>query len=109
MDTDPARLAAVSDRRAALTALTRKYGETVDEVLAWAEQRPRGCSSSTTPTSGSRSCAPSRTRCAEPGAPAGRLSAARTEAAERLGRRVTAELTLLAMPHARLEVAVRRA
>ena len=35
--TDPARLAAVSERRAALTALTRKYGETVDEVLAWAE------------------------------------------------------------------------
>ena len=28
METDPARLAAVSERRAALTALTRKYGET---------------------------------------------------------------------------------
>ena len=38
IDTDPARLAAVSERRAALTALTRKYGDTVDEVLAWAEQ-----------------------------------------------------------------------
>ena len=37
VDADPARLAAVSERRAALTALTRKYGETVDEVLAWAE------------------------------------------------------------------------
>ncbi len=36
VDTDPARLAAVSERRAALTALTRKYGETVDEVLDWA-------------------------------------------------------------------------
>ena len=36
-DADPARLAAVEDRRAALKALTRKYGErTVDEVLAWA-------------------------------------------------------------------------
>ena len=30
----------VSERRAALTALTRKYGDTVDEVLAWAS-RPR--------------------------------------------------------------------
>ena len=29
LETDPARLAAVSERRAALTALTRKYGETV--------------------------------------------------------------------------------
>ena len=38
IDTDPARLAAVSERRAALTALTRKYGESIDEVLAWAEQ-----------------------------------------------------------------------
>ena len=37
LETDPARLAAVSERRAALTALTRKYGETADEVLAWAE------------------------------------------------------------------------
>ena len=41
LETDPARLAAVSERRAALTALTRKYGETVDEVLAWAEQASR--------------------------------------------------------------------
>ena len=30
----------VSDRRAALTALTRKYGETIDDVLAWS-RRPR--------------------------------------------------------------------
>ena len=35
LDTDPARLAAVSERRAALGALTRKYGDTIDEVLAW--------------------------------------------------------------------------
>ncbi len=38
LETDPARLAVVSERRAALTALTRKYGETIDEVVAWAEQ-----------------------------------------------------------------------
>ena len=44
LDTDPARLAAVSERRAALTALTRKYGETAAEVLAWARDvgRPPG-------------------------------------------------------------------
>ena len=41
LDTDPARLAAVSERRAALTALTRKYGDTIDEVLAWSEQSSR--------------------------------------------------------------------
>ena len=37
LDTDPARLAAVSERRAALAALTRKYGDTIDDVLAWSE------------------------------------------------------------------------
>ena len=35
VETDPARLAAVSERRAALSTLTRKYGETVEEVLEW--------------------------------------------------------------------------
>ena len=70
LETDPARLAAVSERRAALTALTRKYGETIDEVLAWAEQSAAAAhSSSTTPTSGSRSSAPSAPACASSSAP----------------------------------------
>ena len=34
----PARMAAVSGRRAALGALTRKYGEDIDEVLAWSQR-----------------------------------------------------------------------
>ncbi|MGY1743806.1 MULTISPECIES: DNA repair protein RecN [unclassified Blastococcus] len=41
LDADPARLAEVLDRRAALTALVRKYadpGEGVAGVLAWAEE-----------------------------------------------------------------------
>ncbi|WP_183096401.1 AAA family ATPase, partial [Nocardioides stalactiti] len=38
IETDPARLAGVSERRAALLALTRKYGDSVADVLAWAEQ-----------------------------------------------------------------------
>ena len=37
LDADPARLAFVQERRAVLGALTRKYGDTVDEVLAWSE------------------------------------------------------------------------
>ena len=37
VDADPARLAAIEDRRAALSALTRKYGASVAEVLGWAE------------------------------------------------------------------------
>jgi len=38
LDADPLRLSAVEERRAALTALTRKYGQDVNAVLAWAEQ-----------------------------------------------------------------------
>src|SRR5690606_9255039 len=38
VETDAARLAGVSERRAALTALTRKYGDSLAEVLAWSEQ-----------------------------------------------------------------------
>ena len=37
LESDPARMATVSQRRASLTALTRKYGDTIAEVLAWAE------------------------------------------------------------------------
>ena len=41
VDTDPARLAVVSERRALLTGLVRKYGAeqgTVDEVLEWTKR-----------------------------------------------------------------------
>ena len=38
IDADPRRLAAVQDRRADLSRLTRKYGPDADEVLAWAAQ-----------------------------------------------------------------------
>ena len=38
LDADPLRLAAVEERRAALTALTRKYGEDIAAVLAWAQE-----------------------------------------------------------------------
>jgi len=37
VDVDPGRLAVVQQRRADLSALTRKYGDTVDDVLVWAE------------------------------------------------------------------------
>jgi len=37
VDVDPGRLAVVQQRRSDLSALTRKYGDTVDDVLAWAK------------------------------------------------------------------------
>lgn len=37
VDADPARQAWVEERRSQLTALKRRYGTSIDEVLAWAE------------------------------------------------------------------------
>ncbi|RJS47299.1 DNA repair protein RecN [Nocardioides cavernaquae] len=107
LETDPARLAHVSERRAALTHLTRKYGETIDEVLVWAQQASQrllaldGTDDRIAELRQER--ATLRTELA---VAAGELSAARTEAAGRLATEVTAELGLLAMPHARVTLAV---
>lgn len=38
VDLDPGRLEFVQERRASLTDLTRSYGETIDDVIAWSAQ-----------------------------------------------------------------------
>ncbi|WP_205472159.1 DNA repair protein RecN [Nocardioides sp. SYSU D00038] len=109
VETDPARLAAVSERRAALTALTRKYGDTIDEVLAWAESSARrlldldGTDERIEELRGERE----RLR-GELADAAASLSSLRTEAAGRLSEAITAELGQLAMPHAVVAVEVRQ-
>ena len=109
IDTDPARLAVVSERRAALTALTRKYGETVEEVLAWAEMSSRRLLELDGTDDRIEELQSDRARLREELAGLGaRLSEARATAAQELGRAVTAELGLLSMPHARLAVEVRQ-
>ncbi len=107
IDTDPHRLAAVSERRAALTALTRKYGESIDEVLAWAEQSAaRLLDLDSTDERIERLRAEQQRLRAELATAAAALTEARTEAASRLSAEVTGELALLAMPDARVEVTV---
>ena len=107
IETDPARLAAVSERRAALTALTRKYGESIDEVLAWAEQSASRLLELDSTDERIEQLGAERDRLRDRLAQqAAELTAARTEAAARLSEEVTAELALLAMPDARLEVSV---
>ncbi len=107
VETDPARLAAVSERRAALTALTRKYGETIDEVLAWQERSAMRLLELDGTDERIEALQAERDRLrAELGTVAATLSAARAEAAGRLADSVTVELTDLAMPHARIEVVV---
>lgn len=108
LDTDPARLAAVSERRAALTSLTRKYGESIDEVLGWAEAGSRRLLDldSTDEQIETLKAEQTSLRTQLDGA-AGKLTAARQKAATRLGSVVTDELALLAMPHAKVTVEVR--
>ena len=107
LDTDPVRLAAVSERRATLTALTRKYGETIDEVLAWAEQGALRLldldgTDERIEELRARVCVLRSTLADQ----ATTLTGLRTKAAARLGKVVSKELTALAMPHAAVTVAV---
>lgn len=109
LDADPLRLAAVEERRAALTALTRKYGENIAAVLAWAEEG----STRLTELDGDDDrigelTAERDALRIELGGLAQALSDARTEAAERFAAAVTAELASLAMPHARVSFALRQ-
>jgi DNA repair protein RecN (Recombination protein N) len=109
IDTDPARLAAVQERRAVLSALTRKYGENADAVLAWADRASRRLfelDNDDERLDGLRQQGAELR--AELGELASRLSAARAAAAERFGLAVGAELTALAMPQSRVVVTVSR-
>ncbi|WP_405732871.1 DNA repair protein RecN [Streptomyces sp. NBC_01537] len=109
LDADPRRLAAVEERRAVLAHLTRKYGTDIDAVLAWAEESAarlgelEGDDERIGELTGERDALR-----AELGDLAQALTDARTEAAERFGAAVTAELAELAMPHARVGVAIRQ-
>ncbi len=107
LDVDPARLAWVQQRRAELAALTRRYGATVDEVLAWsreasvradeivtADERLAGLDAE---IAGLR---------AEVARAAELLSEARRAAAGRFAAAVTGELAHLSMGSARVDVAV---
>lgn len=109
LETDPARLAVVSERRAALTGLTRKYGADVEEVLAWATEaadRLAGLDGSDDRVEELR--ARRDTLRAELAVAAGRMSQARAGAARALEGAISAELTSLAMPQAWVEIRLGR-
>jgi DNA repair protein RecN (Recombination protein N) len=109
LESDPARLAVVSERRAVLIGLQRKYGESIDEVLAWA-QSSTGRLLELDQTDDRIDALRSRAEeLREELTTAGdALSEVRDAAAAELSRIVSDELAALAMPHARLEVAVTR-
>lgn len=109
LEADPARLAAVSERRAALSALTRKYGATIDDVLAWQEESSRRLLElDGTDERIAELDRREQELTAHLTVVASHLSVARRRAAEGLAEMVTGELGQLAMPHARLVVAVRQ-
>lgn len=107
LDADPLRLAAVEERRAALTHLTRKYGEDLTAVLAWSEQSAArlaeldGDDDKITELAAEHDALR-----AELGELAQQLTDARAASAERFAAAVTTELGELAMPHARVSVAL---
>ncbi|MFE3584943.1 DNA repair protein RecN [Streptomyces vinaceus] len=109
LDADPLRLAAVEERRAALTQLTRKYGESIDSVLEWAERGSArlleldGDEERITELTAERDGLR-----AELSLLAQALTDARVEAATRFGSAVTAEMASLAMPHARVTIDIRQ-
>lgn len=103
LDSDPLRLAAVEERRASLTGLTRKYGQDIDGVLAWAQEN----TARLTELEGDDDrigelTVEHTTLLGELSGLAQALTDARTEAAARFAEAVTAELASLAMPHARV-------
>ncbi|URM91883.1 DNA repair protein RecN [Streptomyces sp. MRC013] len=109
LDADPRRLAAVEERRAALTGLTRKYGEDVAAVLAWAEEGAARLTELDGDDDRIAELTAERDALrAELSRLAQALSDARTEAAARFAGAVTAELASLAMPHARVSFDIRQ-
>ncbi|HZC41620.1 MAG TPA: AAA family ATPase, partial [Streptosporangiaceae bacterium] len=137
VEADPARLAAVQERRAELTRLIRAYGMagtaaagtagqgtedagTTDPgtagpggepdlagVLGWAERAARRLAELDGTDDQIGALAEEEARLAgEVRDLAGTLTGLRQQAADRFAADVTAELTALAMPHARLTVAV---
>ena len=110
IDTDPARLAVVSERRALLTNLVRKYGAeqgTVDEVIDWTKRSAERLAELDGSDERVEHLTAELTELDAKLADLGqKMRDARIEAAERLGVAASEELTGLAMPHAKLSVEV---
>jgi DNA repair protein RecN (Recombination protein N) len=118
VEADPARLAAVQERRATLGRLIRSYGSAGTEsqpgaagglggVLSWAKLAAARLGELDSDDDHIAALATEEAGLAEAVSElAARLTEARNQAAGRFAADVTAELTALAMPHARLVVAI---
>jgi DNA repair protein RecN (Recombination protein N) len=103
LEVQPGRLEWIAERRSHLSALTRKYGNTCDEVLAWAEESARRLVGLEL-TDDRIDELQQRVEVldTELAQLAGEISTSRRGAATTFASRVLVELEALAMPHAQL-------
>jgi DNA repair protein RecN (Recombination protein N) len=107
LEADPGRLDEIESRLAALEKLKRKYGATVEEVLAFLEDVRRQLSAveySSERREKLRKETQELAACYE--SAAAQLSAARKSAAQQLSKRVEHELASLAMEKTRVQILV---
>jgi len=110
LESDPGRLEEVEARLDALDKLKRKYGGTLDEVLAFREQVARQVDEVEHATEHQEALEKEQKRLAgEYAKLAAELSAKRRDAAERLGKEVETELKSLAMAATQFRVSIKLA
>lgn len=107
IEPDEDRLGVVRARRQKIIELRRKYGDTVEEVMAYAEEaRERLEELTSHDATRVRLSAELATARAQVASCAAAVGAERRKGAAALGGRIEAELRALAMPNARVEVSV---
>jgi DNA repair protein RecN (Recombination protein N) len=104
---DPERLAAIRARRDALRSLRRKYGDTLADVLAFAAETARRLDELDSHETRVAELEAERAAVADEAArAAAAVAATRRKHAKRLGKAIEEHLRELALPRARVEVAV---
>jgi DNA repair protein RecN (Recombination protein N) len=107
IDADPRRQAWVEERRSALTGLRRRYGSTIDDVLAWLEQARESVQGISGDDERVESLQHEVGQLRQALVERARnLSERRAEAGRRLSGLVTREMHELAMPEATIDVRV---
>ncbi len=105
LEANPARLEAVENRLASLDKLKRKYGATVEQVLAFLEEVRANIEAMESSEERKAELKAERERLGKLyEAAAGRLTASRVEAARKLEKRLEAELQSLAMERTRFVI-----
>lgn len=110
LEANPARLEEIETRLAAIDKAKRKYGATIEEILAYLDQVARNIDAVEHAGERMDQLRMERRKLSEQyEALAGKLTVRRTDAAAKLARRVETELAALAMERAVFEIAVRPA